>query len=295
MLRKIIEKPHPFIIKTHNIYQTEQSIWYVMDFVAGGDLQFHLTRTVHDRFPELQARFYFAEVACALEHLHKLGVIYRDVKIENILLSRTGHVVLVDFGLATIAETSGARNCGTDLYMAPEVAPTLWGSVRDQCCRENFSHGIVSRRAHRFSIEGVWHTVPTARGAADSNLDIQSPPPSPSRPPKVFEPRFPQKPKFGSTALLLLTVSSLFCASRPSIGVRLTSACREPGGGNLPNSSFSNVRFWGKVLAPKAPNFFFGPPEWEIFFFTPCVYTQYTKNFVENSKMGEKHQKKFDP
>ena len=60
------------------------------------------------------------------------------------------------------------------------------------------------------------------------------------------------------------------------------------------NASFSNLRFLGKVLAPKAPKFFFWPPE-GVFFFTLCVYTQNTQTFVEKSKMGEKYIKKFDP
>ena len=63
------------------------------------------------------------------------------------------------------------------------------------------------------------------------------------------------------------------------------------------NPFFSNLRFWGKVSAPKAQTFFLCPPEGvSFFFFTLCVYTQNAQNFVENSKMGEKHRKKiFDP
>ena len=60
------------------------------------------------------------------------------------------------------------------------------------------------------------------------------------------------------------------------------------------NPSFTKLRFWGKVLAPKALNFFFWPPD-GVFFFTLRVYTQNTQNLVESSQMGEKHTKKFDP
>ena len=62
------------------------------------------------------------------------------------------------------------------------------------------------------------------------------------------------------------------------------------------NPSFSNLRFWGKGLAPKAPKIFFLPfLRGYIFFFTLCVHTQNAQNFVENSKMFEKHRKFFDP
>ena len=62
------------------------------------------------------------------------------------------------------------------------------------------------------------------------------------------------------------------------------------------NLSFSNLRFWGKGLAPKAPNFFFFCPAEGVFFFlTLCVYTQNAQNFVESSKMFEKHRKNLTP
>ena len=69
-------------------------------------------------------RFYVAEIALALEHLHSRGVIHRDLKPENILVDSQGHVRVTDFGLAksNVDGTTGARSfCGTDSYIAPEV------------------------------------------------------------------------------------------------------------------------------------------------------------------------------
>eukprot|EP00984_Skeletonema_dohrnii_P009157 scaffold3465_cov89-Skeletonema_dohrnii-CCMP3373.AAC.9 len=88
-----------------------------------GELFFHLSR--YRRFQEPVARFYAAELMLAIGHLHKHGVIYRDLKPENVLLDAYGHVKLGDFGLAKDGirhPTQGAKStCGTPEYMAPEV------------------------------------------------------------------------------------------------------------------------------------------------------------------------------
>ncbi|XP_043541104.1 ribosomal protein S6 kinase alpha-4-like, partial [Chiloscyllium plagiosum] len=68
------------------------------DYVSGGELFTHLYQ--RDHFSEADVRIYIGEIVLALEHLHKLGIVYRDVKLENILLDSEGHVVLTDFGLS---------------------------------------------------------------------------------------------------------------------------------------------------------------------------------------------------
>jgi hypothetical protein len=89
---------HPFIVTLHYAFQTSDKLFFVLDYCAGGELFFHLTRM--KKLPEHMARFYTAEITLALEHLHALGVVYRDLKPENILLDEEGHVKLADFGLA---------------------------------------------------------------------------------------------------------------------------------------------------------------------------------------------------
>eukprot|EP00536_Pseudo-nitzschia_multiseries_P008062 jgi/Psemu1/256856/estExt_Genewise1Plus.C_1980052 len=114
---------HPFIMKLHYAFQTPEKLYLVLDYCPGGELFFHLSR--FRRFPERVARFYAAELLLALGHLHKRGIIYRDLKPENVLLDAEGHVKLGDFGLAKAgirhAYEGATSMCGTPEYMAPEV------------------------------------------------------------------------------------------------------------------------------------------------------------------------------
>ena len=118
---------HPFIMKLHYAFQTEDKLYLVLDYCPGGELFFHLSR--FRRFPERVAKFYAAELLLALGHLHKRGIIYRDLKPENVLLDAEGHVKLGDFGLAKAGirhPCEGATSmCGTPEYMAPEVLAQL--------------------------------------------------------------------------------------------------------------------------------------------------------------------------
>jgi serum/glucocorticoid-regulated kinase 2 len=114
---------HPFIMKLHYAFQSHDKLYLVLDYCPGGELFFHLSR--FRRFPERVARFYAAELLLAIGHLHKRGIIYRDLKPENVLLDADGHVKLGDFGLAKAGirhPFEGAISmCGTPEYMAPEV------------------------------------------------------------------------------------------------------------------------------------------------------------------------------
>uniref|UniRef100_A0A3B4AMH8 Uncharacterized protein n=1 Tax=Periophthalmus magnuspinnatus TaxID=409849 RepID=A0A3B4AMH8_9GOBI len=88
---------HPFLVRLHYSFQTPEKLYFVLDYVNGGELFFHLQR--ERCFSESRARFYAAEVASAIGYLHSLNIVYRDLKPENILLDSQGHVVLTDFGL----------------------------------------------------------------------------------------------------------------------------------------------------------------------------------------------------
>jgi len=113
---------HPFLVGLHYSFQTSDKLYFVLDYVNGGELFFHLQRERY--FPEHRARFYAAEIGSAIGYLHSLGIIYRDLKPENILLDSRGHVVLTDFGLCKEGiEPKGTTStfCGTPEYLAPEV------------------------------------------------------------------------------------------------------------------------------------------------------------------------------
>merc|ERR1719491_29128 len=114
---------HPFIMKLHFAFQTEDKLYLVLDYCAGGEIFFHLSR--HRRFPEKVARFYTAELLLALGHCHNNGIIYRDIKPENVLLDSHGHVKLGDFGLAKDnirhPYKGALSRVGTPEYMAPEI------------------------------------------------------------------------------------------------------------------------------------------------------------------------------
>eukprot|EP01125_Pyxidicula_operculata_P009119 TRINITY_DN3020_c0_g1_i3.p1 TRINITY_DN3020_c0_g1~~TRINITY_DN3020_c0_g1_i3.p1 ORF type:complete len:425 (-),score=97.44 TRINITY_DN3020_c0_g1_i3:151-1425(-) len=114
---------HPFLIKMHCSFETQFAVYFVMDFVNGGSLFYHLKK---DRcFSEERARFYTAEIICGLEYLHNSGIVYRDLKPENILLNNEGHIVLTDFGLSKSdvhgQDARTTTRCGTPQYVAPEV------------------------------------------------------------------------------------------------------------------------------------------------------------------------------
>lgn len=93
-----------------------------MQYVNGGELFFHLSR--ERVFTEDRTRFYGAEIICALGYLHSQGIIYRDLKLENLLLDKDGHIKIADFGLCKEEITYGSTTktfCGTPEYLAPEV------------------------------------------------------------------------------------------------------------------------------------------------------------------------------
>ncbi|CAF4609790.1 unnamed protein product [Rotaria sp. Silwood1] len=113
---------HPFITNLICAFTTSDRLCLVMECVNGGELFFHLNR--EKRFSEERTRFYVAEIACVIGYLHSKKVIYRDIKLENILLDRYGHIKLVDFGLCKINVPFGqttATFCGTPQYIAPEI------------------------------------------------------------------------------------------------------------------------------------------------------------------------------
>src|SRR5271169_5780195 len=110
---------HPFLVNLWGTFQDSKNLYMVMDFIEGGEL-FSLLRK-SQRFPNPVAKFYAAEVTLALEYLHAQDIIYRDLKPENLLVDRHGHIKITDFGFAKDVPDITWTLCGTPDYLAPEV------------------------------------------------------------------------------------------------------------------------------------------------------------------------------
>lgn len=110
----------PFLVRLHFAFQCPDKLYFVLDYLNGGELFYHLSQ--EKQFPEKRAKFYAAEIILALDKLHQNNIIYRDLKPENILLDQQGHIKLTDFGLAKVLESDSAKTfAGTPEYLAPEI------------------------------------------------------------------------------------------------------------------------------------------------------------------------------
>lgn len=112
---------HPFLTNLFCSFQTENRIYFAMEFIGGGDLMWHVQ---NQRLSVRRAKFYAAEVLLALKYFHDNGVIYRDLKLENILLTPQGHIKIADYGLCKDEMWYGNKTstfCGTPEFMAPEI------------------------------------------------------------------------------------------------------------------------------------------------------------------------------
>ncbi|KAI9322042.1 Pkinase-domain-containing protein [Zopfochytrium polystomum] len=99
---------HPFIVTLYHSFQSEDYLYFIMEYCSGGEFFRALQTRPGKCLPEKDARFYAAEVTVALEYLHLMGYIYRDLKPENILLHQSGHIMLTDFDLSKPTVQPGA-------------------------------------------------------------------------------------------------------------------------------------------------------------------------------------------
>ncbi|XP_035037117.2 serine/threonine-protein kinase N1 isoform X2 [Hippoglossus stenolepis] len=112
---------HPFLVNLFACFQTPEHVCFVMEYTAGGDLMMHIHADV---FSEPRAVFYSACVVLGLQFLHDHKIVYRDLKLDNLLLDTEGFVKIADFGLCKEGMGFGDRTstfCGTPEFLAPEV------------------------------------------------------------------------------------------------------------------------------------------------------------------------------
>ncbi|XP_069370860.1 rho-associated protein kinase 2-like isoform X3 [Paralichthys olivaceus] len=119
----------PWVVQLCCAFQDDRHLYMVMEFMPGGDV---VTLTMNYDMPEKWARFYTAEVVLALDTIHSMGFIHRDVKPDNMLLDQHGHLKLADFGTCMKMDSTGMVHCdtavGTPDYISPEVLQSQGGA-----------------------------------------------------------------------------------------------------------------------------------------------------------------------
>jgi len=111
----------PWVVKLFYSFQDDKHLYLVMEYLPGGDLMTILMK--YDILTEEQTRFYFAETALAIHSVHELNYVHRDLKPDNILLDRDGHVKLSDFGLCKA-------------FVEMKHCPPTWSSTRKRRRRQ---------------------------------------------------------------------------------------------------------------------------------------------------------------
>ena len=117
--RALCELSHPFVVKLFGTYQDDEHVFLLLELAIGGELFRIMDRLVE--LPEAMSRFYAGSLVLALQAIHALEYVYRDLKPENVLITAFGFVKLCDFGFAKRVEDRTYTQCGTPDYVAPEM------------------------------------------------------------------------------------------------------------------------------------------------------------------------------
>jgi len=119
--KKVLEQAnHPFLVRLVCTFNDPCFLYFLFPYFPGGELFSWLRKAT--RFPSTTALFYASEIVSAFSYLHSLSIVYRDLKPENLLLDREGHLVITDFGFAKQLHDSRTWTlCGTPDYLAPEI------------------------------------------------------------------------------------------------------------------------------------------------------------------------------
>ena len=114
---------HPFIVQLRYAFQTKERLYLISDYCPGGDLSQYLE--IEGSFAEEKAKCYVQEILLGIEALHKQNIIFRDLKPDNVIIDKSGHALLTDFGLSrenVRRSEAGAKSfCGSYAYLAPEM------------------------------------------------------------------------------------------------------------------------------------------------------------------------------
>ncbi|KAI5245310.1 serine/threonine-protein kinase LATS2 [Manis pentadactyla] len=144
----LAEADNEWVVKLYYSFQDKDSLYFVMDYIPGGDMMSLLIRM--EVFPEPLARFYIAELTLAIESVHKMGFIHRDIKPDNILIDLDGHIKLTDFGLCTgfrWTHNSKYYQKGSHIRQDSMEPSDLWDDVSNCQCGDRLK--TLEQRARK--------------------------------------------------------------------------------------------------------------------------------------------------
>ncbi|KAK4348127.1 hypothetical protein RND71_034466 [Anisodus tanguticus] len=158
--RKIMKMlDHPFLPTLYAEFEASHFCCVVMEYCSGGDLHSLRHKQPHKRFSLPTSRFYAAEVLVALEYLHMLGIIYRDLKPENVLVRSDGHIMLTDFDLSLCSDSIAAVESPDFSYESSTSPPAPFFCISKRLFR--------SKKIQSFSTNRLFVAEPvTARSCS---------------------------------------------------------------------------------------------------------------------------------